>query len=158
MFEDLSGIEDKYLKLEAEMGDPEVVRDQKLYQKAARQHSELAKIVNAYRRLKKSKSDLEEARELMSDGDAEIRKMAHSEIEELEVAIEEQEQELKILLLPKDPNDDKNIVSGDPGRYRRRGSRRCLGPTFFVCTPVLPRSRRWKVDSLKFQPHRFGWF
>ena len=157
MFEDLSGLEDKYLKLEAELSNPEIIRDQKLYQKAARQHSELAKIVGVYRRLKKIKSDLADTRELLSDGDAEIRKMAYNEIEELEAAIGEAERELKVLLLPKDPNDHKNVVleiragtGGDEAGL--------FVADLFRMYSRFSEVRHWKVDILSSNPTGAGGF
>jgi peptide chain release factor 1 len=157
MFEDLSGLEDKYLKLEAELSDPEVIRDQKLYQKAARQHSELAKIVGVYRRLKKVKTDLEDTRELLSDGDAEIRKMAYNEVEELEAAIGEAERELKVLLLPKDPNDHKNVVleirAGTGGEEAG-----LFVADLFRMYSRFSEVRHWKVDILSSNPTGAGGF
>ena len=157
MFEDLSGLEEKYIKLEAELSKPEVIRDQKLFQQTARKHSELAKIVGVYRRLKKNKSDLEETHELLNDDDAEIRKMAHNEIEELEAAVDENERELKILLLPRDPNDHKNVVleirAGTGGEEAA-----LFAADLFRMYSRFSEVRHWKVDILSSNPTGSGGF
>ena len=67
-------------------------------------------IVKKYKEYKKAKSELAEAREMLEDGDEEMRELAKMEISELEDKIEQQEEELKVLLLPKDPNDEKNVI------------------------------------------------
>ena len=110
MFGNLSEIEARYSELENDLAQPEIIKDQKLFQQTARQHAELGKIVVAYRELKKMESELADAREFLSDADPDIREMAEGEVEDLTGRIEVAEQALKLLLLPKDPNDDKNIV------------------------------------------------
>ena len=110
MFEDMEQVEVKFDQLEVEMAEPELLKNQEAYQKIIRQHAELAKVVTTYRQLKKRRAEKEETQVLLDDPDESMRKMAEAEVSELNQAIENLENELKILLLPKDPNDDKNIL------------------------------------------------
>ncbi|MBS3754561.1 MAG: peptide chain release factor 1 [Desulfobacterales bacterium] len=110
MFERLEGIEKRYAELETLLSDPAVVGDRELYPKYVREHSELGKIVEAYRGYRQVLQELEQSRELLSDSDPEIREMAKSEIESLNARQAELEASLKKLLIPKDPNDEKNVI------------------------------------------------
>jgi len=110
MFEDLEQVETKFEQLEFKLSQPEIIKDRDRYQKTLRQHAELSKVVTAYRRLKKTRVEQEEALELLEDPDNEMREMAEVEVARLTDAIWQLEAELKILLLPKDPNDEKNIL------------------------------------------------
>ena len=92
------------------MSDPDVIADQASWQKYMKEMSELEPIVKEYEAYKKSKEALADAKEILEmEDDEELREMAKEEIKELEAGIEESEENLKILLLPKDPNDDKNV-------------------------------------------------
>ncbi len=110
MLERLTEFEERYLELERLLSDPDVVSDRDLYTKYAREHSDLGKIVMVYRRYRQVLDELEESRELLSDSDHEIKELARREIEALTQQKEGLEAELKSLLIPKDPNDDKNII------------------------------------------------
>ncbi|MEY3282639.1 MAG: peptide chain release factor 1 [Acidobacteriota bacterium] len=111
MFEKLEAIEKTYEELNNQMMDPAVISDQTRYTKVARQHRELEGIVEKFRELKKLNRDIEGARELIRESDdAEMRELAAAELPELEEAETRVEEELKILLLPKDPNDEKNVI------------------------------------------------
>lgn len=110
MFEKLKGVEERFLEIEKQLSDPDVVNDRAVYAKYIREHSELNKIVTVYRNYKKKLEDIEESRELLKDGDPDIKEMAKEEIETLSADSENLELELKKLLVPKDPNDDKNVL------------------------------------------------
>ena len=110
MLERLDGIERRYQELESLLSDPEVVGNRELYPKYVREHSELGKIVEVYREYDRVCRELDQSRELLSDQDPEIKDLARSEIESLEDEKERLEQDLKKLLIPKDPNDDKNVI------------------------------------------------
>ncbi len=103
-------IEDRYNELEKKLSDPEVIKNPKKYQKLAKEHGYLAPIVDAYRRYDSIKREIEENKVLLKDPDPDIRKLAAEEIERLKKELKEAEKNLKILLLPKDPNDEKNII------------------------------------------------
>lgn len=111
MLEKLEQIEARYEELTAQLSTPELLADQQAYAKAAKQHRSLGEMVTKYRTWRKMRDDLTGARELyaMSD-DEEMRELARAEISALEAQIEQAEQDLRILLLPKDPNDEKNVI------------------------------------------------
>jgi peptide chain release factor 1 len=108
----LAEIERKYEELTAQLGDPGVLADQSLYQKSAKAHSELSEVVEKYREWKGIRKGLEETKALLEDAstDAEMKALAHEELNDLEKRRANVEEELRILLLPKDPNDEKNVV------------------------------------------------
>lgn len=110
MFSKLEGVEQRYLEVERLLSDPEIVGDRSAFQKYGKEHADLGKIVSVYREYKDTDVQLKGSYELLKEADSEIREMARAEIEELEVQKEKLENALKILLLPKDPNDDKNII------------------------------------------------
>lgn len=110
MFEKINEIEDRYSQLESELSRPDIFKDQRTYQKYTKEHSQLAPIINTYREYKTVCKEMESSRSLLNDSDPEMRKLAKEEMASLDSQKEELESELKILLLPKDPNDDKNII------------------------------------------------
>ena len=105
----LRDIELRYQELEGLLSDPQVVSKQGLYQKYAKEHSDLTELVETIRRYEKLKVRIAENRELLSENDEEIRAMAKEEIPVLQKEQADLEEKIKILLLPKDPNDDKNV-------------------------------------------------
>ncbi|MFQ7474095.1 MAG: peptide chain release factor 1, partial [Anaerovoracaceae bacterium] len=110
MFDKLDFITEKYDELAQKVSDPEIINNQPVWQKHVKEMGEMEPIVNKYKEYRKAKTDLADAKEMLEDGDDEMRELAKMEISELEDTIEEQEAELKILLLPKDPNDEKNVI------------------------------------------------
>jgi len=108
MLEKLKAIEEKFQTLEQRMQEPEVYTDPQLYAKLAREQKEVQPVVDAYRKYKKARSDMDDAKELMSDPD--FKEMAQEEYEAAQAIIEQIEEELKVLLLPRDPNDSKNVI------------------------------------------------
>lgn len=110
MYDKLEGVEQRYIELEQRLSDPNVIANRDAYQKAVREHSDLGKIVVAFRRYKEIAHRAEESRQLLNDGDAEIRALAKDDLAALTAEKDILESELKILLLPKNPNDEKNIL------------------------------------------------
>lgn len=111
MFDKLEFIEGRYHDLSEKVADSEVINDQKLWQKLMREHAEITPIVEAYREYKQVREAIAEAKEILTDGsDEELRELAKMELPDLEKRIEELAVELKKLLLPKDPNDEKNVI------------------------------------------------
>jgi len=111
MFDKLEFIEEKYQELSEKISDPEVISDQKLWQKLMKEHAELGPIVEKYKEYKDALNGIEEAKEIIRDeSDEEMRDLAKMELLELEESVEEIQLELKKLLLPKNPNDDKNVI------------------------------------------------
>ena len=111
MLERLKQIEARYEELANELSSPELLANQTAYTKATKQHRSLGEIVEKYRSWKTQKEELSGARELMDTaGDEEMREMARLEIEALQEKIETTERDLKLLLVPSDPNDEKNVI------------------------------------------------
>lgn len=111
MFDKLESIEQKFEGLTNQMGDPEILADPSKYTKIAKQHREIEEIVTKYRQYKTLKSELEQAKELVDEtDDAEMLSLAREEVSSLEEKLSNAEEALKVLLLPKDPNDDKNVL------------------------------------------------
>ncbi len=111
LYEKLQQIEVKYEELNAQLSMPDVHSDSARYQKLAKMHSEYSEIVEKYREWKIIEADLKGAKQLFAESDdAEMKQMAHDEMRALEERIGVVEQALKLLLLPKDPNDEKNVI------------------------------------------------
>ncbi len=110
MFERLEQIEARFQDLAAQMADPEVLSDHEKYQKIAKQHRDLEAVVDKFREYRQVRSGIADARAMLNESDAEIRAMAQEELTSLEEREPRIEEELKLLLLPKDPNDEKNVV------------------------------------------------
>ena len=111
MFDKLDFITEKYAELSEKVADPAIIADQATWQKYMKEMSELEPIVKAYEAYKKKKEELADAWEIVNmEDDEEMREMAKEEAKELEDGIAKLEEEMKILLLPKDPNDGKNVI------------------------------------------------
>src|SRR5581483_11285389 len=111
MFEKLDAIEAKYKDLTAALATTEVMADSSKYQKTAKAHAEVAEIYEKYREYKDLKKGIAESKDMLaSETDAELREYAQQELTQLEERIAKTEEELKLLLVPKDPNDEKNVV------------------------------------------------
>ena len=111
MFDKLDFILEKYEELAQKVSDPAIISDQPTWQKYMKEMGEMEPIVKEYRAYKQAQSDLADAKEIFEmEDDEELREMAREEMKELEAQIERSTETLKILLLPKDPNDDKNVI------------------------------------------------
>ncbi len=112
MLEKLDQIEARYESLTQELSSPDIMSDQSAYVKAAKQHRSLGEIVARYRELKSLQDELAGAQELLdtAEDDEEMREMARVEINSLQSLVEQTEETLKFLLIPSDPNDEKNVI------------------------------------------------
>ena len=110
MFDKLDFIVEKYEELSMKVSDPDVIANQTLWQKHIKEMGEMEPIVKKYTEYKKAKEGIAEAKEMLEMGDEELRELAKMELSDLEDQIPVMEDELKILLLPKDPNDEKNVI------------------------------------------------
>ncbi|KJR95970.1 MAG: peptide chain release factor 1 [Peptococcaceae bacterium BRH_c4a] len=111
MLDKLASLENKYDELENKISDPEVIADNSRWQQMVKAHSEMGEVVGVYRSYKKALGGISEAREML-DGkiEADFREMVEAELKELEATKEALEKRLKVLLLPRDPNDEKNVL------------------------------------------------
>jgi len=110
MFQRIKEVEKRYEELEKLLSDPAVIANRSEYQKCAKEHADLTALIEAFRLYEKAGRQLDEAQQMLRDGDEELREMAKEEIPQLKQKIEELEQRITVLLLPKDPNDDKNVI------------------------------------------------
>jgi len=110
MLDKLAGVEARYEEIEKLMADPEVAQDYERIAELNKERSEIADIVALYRDYKKKEADLEDAREMLKESDADMREMAQMEIDELNDALPKILEDLKMMLLPKDPRDGKNAI------------------------------------------------
>lgn len=112
MFENLSVFENRYEELNMKLYDPAVAADRNLYRDLMKEHKEIEPIVEKYRALKKAEASLEDAEAILNDSEAdkELRQMASDEMSAAKNDIESISEELKILLLPRDPNDDRSVI------------------------------------------------
>ena len=108
MFDNLEEIEKKYNELTKQIADPDVIAKQEEWQKMMKERAALEPIVEKYQEYKKVKQDLEESKELVKD--PEMGELAEEEMKEAKEKLPKIEEELKLLLIPKDPDDDKNVI------------------------------------------------
>lgn len=156
MFDKLQSIEDKYEELGRLLSDPEVISDQSQFQKYAKAHAELTEIVTVFREYKDIKKDLEEAKSILeTEEDEELKEMAQLELEELEEKIPQLEDQLKILLLPKDPNDEKNVIMEIRGGAGGEEAALFAGDLFRMYSRFAER-KGWKLEILSDHPTDIG--
>lgn len=157
MFDKLQGIEDKLEKINSSLCDPEVVSNQEEYKKLMREAKTLAPIVEKFREYKKANSDLTEAKEMLADSslDKEFRDMASEEAAEAQKKTEELKEELKVLLLPKDPNDYKNVIVEIRGGAGGEEAALFAGSLFRMYSMYAER-KGWKTEIMNENPTELG--
>lgn len=111
MFEKLAEVEDRYESLEEKLADPDVMQDMAAYQQVAKAHSDLAELVGKWRQYKQARQQLAETEQMLSERlDEELRELAQLELEDLREKIDQFENDLRVMLIPKDPNDEKDVI------------------------------------------------
>lgn len=110
MIDKLQKAEENYVRIEESLADPDIISDQEEYTRLMKEYKNLTPIIEAFRRYKDADKAMREAEELMQEGDADIKELAEAEFYEMRDLIEKLSAELKVLLLPKDENDDKNVI------------------------------------------------
>ncbi|MFO7913785.1 MAG: peptide chain release factor 1 [Desulfotignum sp.] len=157
MIEKLKGIEERYIKLEHLLSDPEVIKDQHKYQKYVKEHGELNRIVPVFRTYEGVMAELSEARELLKDTDPDIRSMAREEIASLEKQMETLTSRLNTLLMPKDPRDEKNVIleirAGTGGEEAG-----IFAGDLFRMYSRYAETRNWKIDIIEKNDSSAGGF
>ena len=147
MLAKLESIEQKFIELEQQLSLPDIFSDQEKYKKISKAHSELAEIVTTFRQYKKVLAEIDENKELLKDKDPEIRDLAAMELEGLKESKKELEERLKILLIPRDPLDEKNIIleirAGTGGEEAA-----LFAADLFRMYNRYAESRNWKVEIM----------
>ena len=154
----LNFIENKYDELSVKISDPSIMANQKEWRKLCKEHADLEVIVNKYKEYKEATEELEANKEMLSEeSDQEMREMINSEIKDLTERKKELEDEIQILLLPKDPNDDKNVfveIRGGAG-----GDEAALfAANLFRMYTRYAESQRWSVELMSSNENDLGGF
>ncbi len=149
MFDKLSFIEDRFAELEQKIADPSVISQQELWRKLCKEHSDITPIVGKYREYKALNDNIAEAKEMLQDSslDRDDKSMIEEEVADSKKQIERVSEELKILLLPKDPNDDKNVIIEIRGGTG--GDEAALfAADLLRMYSMYAETRRWNVEIL----------
>jgi peptide chain release factor 1 len=158
MFDKLEDILRRYEELEEEMMNPDLMNDQARYRKFMKEHADLSDIVTKYKEYKAAQSAIEDSLALLEEeSDEEIREMAKEELSDCKQQIVKIEEELKILLLPKDPNDEKNVIVEIRGGAG--GDEAALFAAELYRMYVMYAERnRWKIDMMNLNENGIGGF
>lgn len=159
MFEKLELMEQKYEEISLKLSDPDVISDNKLYAQLMREYKNMTPIIEKYREYKKAQASFNDAKEMLDEGvsDKELKELAQAEYEENKSAMESIAQELKILLLPKDPNDDKNVIIEIRGGAGGEEASLFANSLYRMYT-MYAEAKGWKQEVLNAQPTELGGF
>ena len=159
MMDKLQAVEDKYLELESLISDPSVLEDMSRWQRYNREHAGLEPIVTAYREYKQVCTGIEDDKNMLSEGidDNEFRHMVEEELAELRARKEELDEQLPILLLPRDPNDDKNVIVEIRGGVGGEEAALFAGDLFRMYSRYA-EAQGWKVNIMDANPTEIGGF
>jgi peptide chain release factor 1 len=156
MFDKLESVVEKFQKLEEDLGNPELLANQKGYQQVARERAEIAPVVDKYIYYKKLKEQVQENQTLFErEEDADMRELIRDELSGLRERIEATETELKFMLAPRDPNDDKNVILEIRAGTGGEEAALFVSDLFRMYTRYA-EMRRWKVEVLDSNPTGIG--
>jgi peptide chain release factor 1 len=152
----LENLEKQYQDIEERLADPEVIRAQDIYQKLMKEHAELAPIIQAFRRYTHLEKELADSQSLLKDeSDEDLKAMAREDVQSLKGQIGQVEEDLKVLLLPKDPNDDKNVLleirAGTGGEEAA-----LFAATLYRMYTRLAERRGWKLEVMSHSATGLG--
>ncbi|MEE8397822.1 MAG: peptide chain release factor 1 [Desulfobacterales bacterium] len=147
MFENLEGVERRLQELERLLSDPEVVQDRVACQRYSQEHADIRDIVMAFRAYKNTLAGIAESTELLRDHDADIKSLARAELDTLATQKNNMEQELKRLLIPKDPNDEKNVIIEIRAGTGGEEAALFAGDLFRMYSRYL-EPKKWKVEVI----------
>ena len=153
MFQKLEDVEKKYIDLTEKISDPEVISRQNEWKVMMKEHSELEPIVEKYREYKKVEKNLEEAKEMMNE--PELKELAETEMLEAKEKLPKIEEELKILLIPKDPDDDKNVICEIRGGAGGDEAALFAG-TLYRMYSMYAERKHWKLEVLNENETELG--
>lgn len=159
MFEKLAVMEEKYEEISRKLMNPDVINDNKLYSQLMKEYKNMTPVIEKYREYKKARDAFEEAKELLDGGGLEkdFREMVQSEFEEAKEDIEHTTQELKVLLLPKDPNDEKNVIIEIRGGAGGEEAS-LFANSLYRMYSMYAEARGWKQEILNANPTELGGF
>lgn len=156
MFDRLQAVEDRYEKLNELLSDPEIVNDPKKLREYSKEQSDIQETVQTYREYKEVKKQYQDAKAMLEEKlDPEMREMVKEEIDELEERIEDLEERLKILLLPKDPNDDKNVIFEIRGAAGGDEAALFAGDLYRMYSRYA-EMKGWKTEVIEASPTGLG--
>ena len=145
MFQKLDEVEKRYEEVTRKISDPEIIAQQSQWQTFMKEHAEIEPVVLKYREYKKAKQAIEDAKEMLKD--PEMKELAEIEIEENKEKLPKLEEEIKILLIPKDPNDDKNVICEIRGGAGGEEAALFAG-TLFRMYSMYAEKKHWKLEIL----------
>jgi peptide chain release factor 1 len=155
MLDKLAEVEKRYVELEGMMSDPRLLGQQREYSKVAKERSELEPIVNCYREWRKVEQEIQDNRQLLEENDEAMRELAKEELTTLRQRKDELENKLKFLILPKDPNDAKNVIveirAGTGGEEAA-----LFAAELFRMYSRYAESRGWRVEMMSSNPTGLG--
>lgn len=157
MFAKLESLERKYGELEIQLSDPNVIADQDHFRKLAKAHADLSEVVEAFREHKKLTQDLADNQELAQDPDPEMRELAQAEVKSIREALPKLEERLKVLLLPTDPMDEKNILLEIRAGTGGEEAALFAGDLFRMYTRYA-ETKHWKVEIMSSSETGSGGF
>ena len=155
MFQKLDEVEKRYDEITKKISDPEVIAQQSQWQTFMKEHAEIEPVVLKYREYKKAKQAIEDAKEMLKD--PEMKELAEIEIEENKEKLPKLEEEIKILLIPKDPNDDKNVIVEIRGAAGGDEANIFAGDLFRMYTRYAEQ-KGWKIQVLDSNESEMGGF
>lgn len=157
MFDRLDSIVERYNQINQELMNPDIVKDIKKMTELSKEQSSLEEIVDTYKNYKNVLDGIDSTKEMLNDNDNDIVEMAQMEIEELESQKIEYEDKLKILLIPKDPNDDKNVIVEIRGAAGGDEANIFAGDLYRMYTKFA-ESKSWKIEFLDSEDSEAGGF
>jgi peptide chain release factor 1 len=147
MLDQLKGVEERFLEVEKRLSEPDIVKDRQAYQTLMQEHAELNKLVAIYSQYKKTLQGIKDSTELLQDSDPDIKSLAREELSNLDAQRDQLETDLKRLLLPKDPNADKNVIIEIRAGTGGEEAALFAGDLFRMYTRYA-EARNWKVEVL----------
>lgn len=158
MFDKLEDILDRYHEIEDEMMNPNVVNDQNRYRRLRKEQSDLSDIVEKYKQYKETQSSIEDSITMLNEeNDEDIREMAKEELNSCKQLLTKIEEELKVLLLPKDPNDDKNVIVEIRGGAGGDEAALFASELYRMYVRYAERAH-WKIDMMNLNENGIGGF
>ncbi len=153
MFDKLENVEKRYEELNIKISDPEVISNQSEWKKLMKEHADIEDIVEKYREYKKTEKSIEELKEMLND--KEMHDLAQAELDELKEKLPTIEEELKLLLVPKDPNDDKNVIMEIRGGAGGEESS-LFAADLFRMYSMYAEKKKWKFEVMNLNETELG--